>query len=274
MRVLLLKLPQEQVKDILLLLKVRWSDLIPFCAEDATEALHIINREQPHLVILHLPERSNGVSPEECFELIGRIHTSSALPLIVLGRDHDLTDRVRALEMGADDWVSAGFSPMEFIAKVGAILRRCRPGRPEVASFLNGTLSIDYAGRRVFVRGKPVRLTPIQFKILCHLAENEGRVCTNTEILERIWGPDGRDARELLKLNIYRLRSRLKPDPADPEIIFNERGAGYVMRTPDPGRNGTPCSVSSTRTTERSESPADATVSSSTGPGGRSHRRC
>ncbi len=230
MKVLLLKLPQEQVKDILLLLKVRWSDLTPFCAEEATEALHIIHREQPHLAILHIPERNNGASPEECFELIGRIHASSALPLIILGRDHDITDKVRALEMGADDWVSAGFSPMEFIAKVGAILRRCSPHEQGVGSFLGGRLSIDYAARQVSILGRPVKLTPIQYKILCHLAENEGRVCTNTELLERIWGPGCRDARELLKLNIYRLRSRLRQDPSDPEIIFNERGTGYIIR--------------------------------------------
>jgi len=240
MKVLLLKLPQERVKDVLLLLKVRWSDLTPFCAEDATEALRIIHREQPHLAILHLPERKNGATPEECFELIGRIHSSSALPLMILGRDYGITDKVRALEMGADDWVSAGFSPMEFVAKVGAVLRRCRPTRPEVTSFLNGALSIDYATHRVFMRGRPVKLTPIQYRILCHLAENEGRVCTNTELLERIWGPDGRDARELLKMNIYRLRSRLRQHPSDPDIIFNERGTGYVMRTPGSGRNGTP----------------------------------
>ena len=230
MKVLLLKLPDERVRDILLILKVRWPDLTSFRADDATEALHLIQREQPHLAILNLPERNNGASPEECFDLIGEIHSSSALPLIILGRDHDLMDRVRALEMGADDWVSTGFSPMEFIAKVGAILRRCRPPRQEAASFLNGTLSIDYAAHRVLVHGRPARLTPLQYRILCHLAENEGRVCTSTELLQLIWGPNCRDAKELLRLNIYRLRSRLRQGPSSPEIIFNERGTGYVIR--------------------------------------------
>lgn len=134
MKVLLLKLPEERARDILLILKVKWPDLTSFRADETTEALHLIRREQPHLAILNFPERNNGASTEECFDLIGEIHSSSALPLIILGRDHDLRDRVRALEMGAHDWVSTGFSPMEFIAKVGAILRRCRP--PQVRGSL------------------------------------------------------------------------------------------------------------------------------------------
>ena len=230
MKVLLLKLPEERARDILLILKVRWPDLTSFRADGATEALHLIQREQPHLAILSFPECNDGAAHEECFDLIGEIHSSSALPLIILGRSHDLMDRVRALEMGADDWVSTGFSPMEFIAKVGAILRRCRPHKPEPVSFLNGTLSIDYAAHRVFVHGRPAKLTSLQYKILCHLAENEGKVCTSTGLLQLIWGPHCRDAKELLRLNVYRLRSRLRQGPSSPEIIFNERGTGYVIR--------------------------------------------
>ncbi len=230
MRVLLVKLPEDIAEYIPLVLKVRWSDLTVFAANESTEAMRLIHSEQPHLAILHLPDRSDRASHEECFDLIGNIRGFSGVPLIILGQEDDVMDRVRALEAGADDWVSMGFSPMEFIAKVGAILRRCSPHEQGVGSFLGGRLSIDYAARQVSVLGRAVKLTPIQYKILCHLAENEGRVCTSTELLQRVWGPHCRDAKELLKLNVYRLRSKLKQDPADPEIIFNERGTGYIIR--------------------------------------------
>ena len=233
MRVLLVKLPGDIAEYIPVVLKVRWSDLTILAADESTEALQLVHSEQPHLAILHLPARTDGASHEECFDLIARIRSFSVMPLIVLGQEDEVMDRVRALETGADDWVSTGFSPMEFIAKVGAILRRCVPHEQAVGSFLGGRLSIDYAARQVSVLGRPVQLTPIQYKILCHLAENEGRVCTSTELLQHVWGPRSRDAKELLKLNVYRLRSKLKQDPSDPEIIFNERGTGYIIRPSD-----------------------------------------
>jgi DNA-binding response OmpR family regulator len=137
---------------------------------------------------------------------------------------------VKALEMGADDWVSPSFVPMEFIAKVNAILRRRSANNHDVSSFLNGKLSINYDTRQVRVSGKPVKLTPIQYKLLCHLIQNQGRVCSSTELLQHVWGPNYGDEKELLKLSVYRLRSKIEEDPSNPEIIFNERGVGYVIR--------------------------------------------
>lgn len=238
MKVLLVKLPEEISEYIRIVLKVRWPNVSLLHTGEAEETLALIHREQPHLVLVHLPggndqpvpSQAEGASPEGRFYLVGQIRSLSHVPLIVVGEGDDVMDRVRALEIGADDWVSSSFSPMEFIAKINAILRRCSPSQHGVSFFLNGKLSIDYAARQVCIAGKSVKLTPIQYKILCHLIENEGRVCSNSELLQRVWGPNYGEDRELLKLNIYRLRSKIEEDPANPEIILNERGAGYVLR--------------------------------------------
>lgn len=230
MKVLLIRVPEQVSRDVSLALRVRWPDLSLLRADEAREALQLVHSEQPHLALLYLPDESQGSSPEDCFGLIGEIRSFSTVPLIVLGRSDDVMDKVKALEIGADDWISPHFSPMEFIARVNAILRRCSPQKPGVASFLDGKLSIDYATRRVSVFGRTVRLTPIQYRIFCYLAENEGRICTTGELLRYVWGPNSSDDRELLKLNVYRLRSKIEEDPRNPEIIFNERGTGYVIR--------------------------------------------
>ena len=229
MKLLLVSLPEEISKYIPLVLKVRWPSLTLFHTGEAREALQLIHREQPHLAILYFLGRSEGSSPEDCFQLITQIRSFSNVPLIVVGQSDDVTDKIRALEAGADDWVSSSFIPMEFIAKVNAILRRCSPDKHDVSFFLDGRLSINYDARQVRISGKPVKLTPLQYKILCHLAENEGRVCTSTELLQHVWGPNYSDDKELLKLNVYRLRSKIEEDPSNPEIIFNERGVGYVI---------------------------------------------
>lgn len=227
------------------MLKVRWPDLRLIRARESAESLELIHREEPDIVMLHFSERSSGhVLSEEggagqsnsegaplldCFELIARIRSLSNVPVIVISQSDDVIDRVRALEVGADDWMSSSFIPMEFIAKVNAILRRCSPGRQGIASFLNGRLAVDYSAREVFVSGRPVKLTPIQYKIFCHLIQNAGRVCTSSELLLHVWGPHYGDDREVLKRNVHRLRSRIEEDPSKPQIICNHRGVGYVI---------------------------------------------
>ncbi len=230
MKVLVVSHSQDLSQAISPILRVRWPDLSLVHVNQATESLELIHREQPDIVMFYLPERSEGAPPLNCFDLISRIRSFSGVPLIVISQSDDIMDKVKALEMGADDWVSPSFSPMEFIAKVNAILRRRSPHKPGVSFFLNGKLSINYDARQVRISGKPVKLTPIQYKLLCHLIKNQGRVCSAAELLQHIWGPNYSDERELLKLSVYRLRSKIEENPSAPEIIFNERGIGYVIR--------------------------------------------
>ncbi|MGB6874104.1 MAG: response regulator transcription factor [Dehalococcoidia bacterium] len=235
MKVLVVSHSQDLSQAISHILKVRWPNLRLVHVNEARESLELIHREQPDIVMFHLPERSEGAPPLDCFDLISQIRSFSGVPLIVISQSDDVMDKVKALEMGADDWVSLSLIPMEFIAKVNAILRRRSPNNHEVFLFLNDKLSINYATRQVRISGKPVKLTPIQYKLLCHLVENQGRVCSSAELLQHVWGPNYSDERELLKLSVYRLRSKIEEDPSNPEIIFNERGIGYVIRASGSG---------------------------------------
>lgn len=227
MKVLFVGDSEELLQAMSFILKVRWRELSLIHATEARQATELIHREQPDIVMLQV----DAASPDD-FDLIRQIRSFSEVPLIALSKSNDVMDKVRALEMGADDWIPPS-SPMEYIAKVNAILRRCSPlGDDYTASFLCGKLSINYATHDVYVNGNLVRLTPIEYKILYKLVRNEGSVVSHTNLLNSVWGPHYGADPEFLKKYIYRLRSKIEEDPADPEIICTRRGVGYIFITP------------------------------------------
>lgn len=226
MKVLFIGDSEELLQAMSIILKVRWRELSLIHATEARQATELIHKEQPDIVMLQV----DAASPDG-FDLIRQIRSFSEVPLIALSQSRDVMDKVRALEIGADDWIPPS-SPMEYIAKVNAILRRCSPlGDSYTASFLCGKLSINYATHDVSVNGKPVGLTPIEYKILCQLVRNEGSVVAHTNLLNSVWGPHYGAAPEFLKKYIYRLRSKIEEDPADPKIICTKRGVGYIFIT-------------------------------------------
>jgi len=225
MNVLLFSDSEELSRTIPLVLKVRWPNLSLFCASAARECLQLIHREQPCLALLHLDS-----APEDCFDLISQIRSFSDVPLIVLSQRDDVMDKVRALEMGADEWIIQSSVPMEFIAKVNALLRRCQSNIDScICSFLDGKLSIDPCKRQVSVSGKQVKLTPMEYKILLQLAHNEGRIVSKEALVSTVWGPSYVAYSECLKKYIYRLRCKIEEDPAAPKILLTERGVGYFI---------------------------------------------
>jgi DNA-binding response OmpR family regulator len=226
MKVLFVGNSEELSQAMSFILKVRWRNLSLIHAAEARQATELIHREQPDIVMLQV----DAASPDD-FDLIRQIRSFSDIPLIALSQSKDVIDKVRALEMGADDWISPS-SPMEYIARVNAVLRRCSPlGDGYTASFLCGKLSINYATHDVYVNGKPVRLTPIEYKILCQLVRSEGSVVSHTNLLNSVWGPHYGAAPAFLKKYIQRLRSKIEEDPADPKIICTRRGVGYIFIT-------------------------------------------
>ena len=225
MKVLLVSDSEELSKTIPLVLKVRWPGLSLFCTSEARECLQLIHREQPCLALLH---RDSG--PEDCFDLIGEIRSISDVPLIVISQSDDVMDKVRALETGADEWIVQSCVPMEFIAKVNALLRRCQsPGNSCSFSFLDGKLSVDSCKRQVSVLGKEVKLTPTEYKILWQLAQNEGSIVSKESLVRTVWGPGYIDYVECLKKYVYRLRCKIEEDPAVPKMVLTERGVGYFL---------------------------------------------
>lgn len=217
---------EELLQAISIILRVRWRELSVVHATEARQATELIHKEQPDIVMLQVDAASL-----EDFDIIGQIRRFSEVPLIALSQSRDVMDKVRALEMGADDWIPPS-SPMEYIAKVNAVLRRCCPHCDSyTASFLCGKLTINYATHDVCVNGKPVELTPIEYKILYQLVRNEGSVVGHTNLLNSVWGPQYGAAPEFLKKYIYRLRAKIEEDPADPKMICTRRGVGYAFIT-------------------------------------------
>ena len=220
---------RDLAQDISLFLKVRWPELTLLSCGEARECAYLIYREHPDLVMI-----DRGAASIDCFDMICQIRSFSDVAMIILSQSDDVADKVRALEMGADDWISLSSSPMEFIARASAILRRSSPRSSRSAfSCPDGKLSINFATREVFISGKPVKLTPLEYKILCRLAENQGRVVSSAELLRHGWGPNYQDDKETLKISIHRLRLKIEEDSADPQIVLCERGVGYIIRSPD-----------------------------------------
>lgn len=228
MKVVLVSDSQGLARDISLFLKVRWPGLSLLSGVETKEVIELIHGAQPDIVMI-----DHGTPSLDCFDLISQVRSFSDVPLVVLGQDSNAADEVRALEMGADDWIGLTSVSMQFIARVNAILRRYSGRVDRESYFLGGKLTINYLGREVFVSGRKVRLSPTEYRILCYLAGNHGRVVSCDELLRHVWGPFYEGEKEILKRTISRLRSKIEEDPAIPDIVRTERGAGYIIVSQD-----------------------------------------
>lgn len=206
---------------------------VPITTTNPTEMMLLFELEQPHLVLLDV--RLPGTSG---FELMQLLHKDSDVPVIFLsgsGRDENI---VRALEMGASDYIVKPFSPTELIARIETILR-ARAGTRDSAvrrPYRVEDLVVDYTERVVTVRGQAVHLTPTEYKLLFELSTNAGRVLTYDQLLGRIWGMEYTAGEShLVRLTVTNLRRKLKDDARSPRYIFTERQVGYRMATPEPG---------------------------------------
>lgn len=197
-----------------------------FGAADGPEALDLIEREQPDVILLDvgLPEM-NG------FEVLEAIRLFSDVPVIMLTVRDDEVSKVQGLELGADDYVTKPFGHLELLARVRAVLRRAQalPLAPE-QPFVSGDVCVDFGRREVTVGGQPVALTGTEYRLLYHLVRNAGRVMSHEALLARVWGREYTDEISYLKSYINRLRNKLEPDPRHPEYILTEYGVGYWFR--------------------------------------------
>ena len=190
-------------------------------------ALTSLEANQPDLVVLDL-----GLPGIDGLEVLRRLRTWSAVPVIVLTAAGDERDKVTALDGGADDYVTKPFGIQELLARVRVALRHGRaPERPKVIEA--GDVRIDLAGQVVTRAGAPVRLTRLEYRLLEALATNAGRICTHRFLLERVWGPGYGDASQYLRVYVANLRKKLD-DPAAPKLILTDPGMGYRFSIPDP----------------------------------------
>ncbi len=178
---------------------------------------------QPGLVILDL-----GLPDLDGQQVISRIREWSDVPIIVLSVRTRETEKVNALDSGANDYVTKPFSIEELLARVRAAMRT-RLGTAETAEFIIGELVVDVPRRRVSVGGEDVKLTRKEFDLLRMLARNAGRIVTHRQILREVWGPAHEDDVHYLRIYIGHLRQKLGDDPANPQFIESEPGVGYRL---------------------------------------------
>jgi two-component system, OmpR family, KDP operon response regulator KdpE len=193
-------------------------------AADGQAALNKIRDTLPDVVILDV------MMPElDGFETLRLLREISSVPVIMLTAKGEEDDRVRGLELGADDYVTKPFSPRELVSRVKAVLRRAEmPQSVEKGPIkVDDRLSIDFGRRLVLVEGKPVQLRPTEYRLLYHLVSNAGWVVPHEQLLAKVWGYEYRDETHYLRLYINYLRQKLEKDPADPQYILTERGVGY-----------------------------------------------
>lgn len=193
-------------------------------ARDGAEGLRTAFSRQPDLIILDIM-----LPGMDGLETCRRLQELSSIPIIMLTALSSDTDVVKGLAVGADDYITKPFSLAELVARVRTCLRRSGGGSAKSSVLVKGELTIDLARHKVSVKGKTIELTPTEFRLLSHLARNEGQVIPHRMLLEEVWGPEYSDQVDYLHLYIRYLRQKIEHDPSKPEIIKTERGVGYYL---------------------------------------------
>jgi len=197
-------------------------------ASDGQQALEQIEQHAPDLVLLDvMMPRMDG------FTVCQRVRAFSAVPIIIVTARGQDQDKVRGLDLGADDYLTKPFSIEELLARVRAVLRRAQFTASEQAQTMRtttiGELSIEYGQHLVKLGEREIELTPTEYRILAYLAQNAGRVMTQDLLLEHIWGTEYLGEGHMLQVNINRLRHKIEPDPMHPRYILTKVGIGYLL---------------------------------------------
>lgn len=195
-----------------------------FEAADGVQALKQVRDVLPDLIILDV------MMPElDGFETLRDLREFSSVPVIMLTARGEEDDRVKGLELGADDYITKPFSPRELVSRVKAVLRRAETATPvsKAPIKVDEHLRIDFDRREVYVADKLIKLRPTEFRLLYHLVSNAGWIVPHDQLLAKVWGYEYRDETHYLRLYINYLRQKIEDDPAKPKYILTERGVGY-----------------------------------------------
>jgi two-component system KDP operon response regulator KdpE len=193
-------------------------------AETGERGLVEAGTRKPDLVILDL-----GLPDRDGVDVVRDIRSWSTVPILILSARSDETDKVAALDAGADDYLTKPFSVAELLARVRALLRRTRMTGSEAPQVEFGGVMVDLARRQVSRNGAEVHLTPIEYKLLTLLIANAGRVLTHRQLLREVWGPSHAEDTHYLRVYMTGLRRKLEEDPARPSFIRTESGIGYRL---------------------------------------------
>jgi two-component system KDP operon response regulator KdpE len=196
-------------------------------AGTGAQALELFSQRKPALIVLDL-----GLPDIGGTEVCRRVRAASQVPIIVLSARGAEADKVNALDVGADDYVTKPFGPEELLARIRVALRRTAAEDAAGTGILQaGTLTIDYDRRRVVRDDVEIRLTPKEFDLLSLLARNHDRVLTHRAILKEVWGPNAVEQPEHLWTLVAQLRKKIEPDPSEPKYLVSEPWVGYRFVT-------------------------------------------
>lgn len=225
MKVLIIDHESDLVKNITFCLQMRYSDLQVITAHGSKAGLHLIESESPDLVFI-----ACSLPATDCASVIGEIREFSDVGLMaIVEPETTALERAEFLESGADECIEKPFNPMEVLGRVKALMRRIDGGSfKKDRIFMQGEdLIINFGTREVFTYGKRVKLTLTEYKLLCELVKNAGRVLTHQVLLEKAWNSECGNDITMVKKYIYRLRNKIEVNPNEPKLLHSERGVGY-----------------------------------------------
>jgi two-component system KDP operon response regulator KdpE len=224
MRILLVDDDVEIIEAITLAFGLHWPEATLIGATSGAEALEKVVADNPDVMLLdvNLPDTDG-------FAVLKRVRNIADLPVLMVSARGEEIDRIRGLDLGADDYVTKPFSYRELSSRIKAVVRRAQslPPVSGAGRFQAGDLNIDYATHEVVLRGEQVKLTPIEYKLLYQLTRNAGKVLLHDQLLTKIWGPEYLGEMDYLRIYIRRLREKLEVNPQQPTHILTERGIGY-----------------------------------------------
>ncbi|MCI9568448.1 MAG: response regulator transcription factor [Lachnospiraceae bacterium] len=202
-------------------------------AHTGTEAFSMVTSRCPDLMLLDL-----GLPDMDGMRILKGVREWSMMPVIVVSARTHEKDKVEALDMGADDYITKPFGTSELLARIRTAIRHTRTGLigqdgTQTGVFVSGGLTIDYDKHRVFVDGKDAGLTQNEYKIVSLLGKYAGKVMTYDAIIREIWGPNMKNDNRILRVNMANIRRKLEQNPAEPQYIFTEIGVGYRMAEAD-----------------------------------------
>lgn len=198
-------------------------------ADNGREGLNLIHSQCPDIILLDL-----GLPDMDGNTVIREVRTWSSTPIIVISARSAEKEKVAALDLGADDYLTKPFGTSELLARIRASLRHSNRLNTDSTLYIRpyqcGGLVLDFSKRLLTIEGEKIHLTPIEYKIVAYLAQNSGKVMTYASILSNVWGPYADDDNKILRVNMANIRRKLESDPAQPKYIFTEVGVGYRMK--------------------------------------------
>ncbi len=229
MKILVVDDEPDVVESVRLGFTLQWRDVDVLEAGEGQRALDIVEQDHPDIVLLDV-----GLPGIDGYEVLRQIRAFSDVPVVMLTARDDAMDKVKGLELGADDYVTKPFNHLELMARVKAVLRRLEmpPPTSRAPSFQAGDLEVDFARREVRLRGARIDLTPTEYKLLYHLVRNAGHVLEHGTLLAKVWGRDYLDEVDYVRVYIRRLRDKLGDLAESPRYIETERGLGYRFIAP------------------------------------------